>query len=242
MDKELIKFSVRNLVEFIFAGRNIYIDNRISRTADKEAMQLGSKMHRKIQRQMGSSYHAEVPLKMVLYEENYDLQVEGRADGIVEEEEITIDEIKGVFRDLEQVEKPITVHLAQAKCYAYIYGRQKKLEKISVQMTYCHLETEEIKRFKENYLLEELEIWFNNLIEEYKKWAEFQIDWKKERNRSIKQIDFPYEYRKRQKELATSVYKTILRRKKLFIQAPTGVGKTMATVFPSVKAVGEGLG
>ena len=240
MDKELIKISVRNLVEFIL--REGDIDNRISRTADKEAMQLGSKMHRKIQRQMGSSYHAEVPLKMVLYEENYDLQVEGRADGIVEEEEITIDEIKGVFRDLEQVEKPITVHLAQAKCYAYIYGRQKKLEKISVQMTYCHLETEEIKRFKENYLLEELEIWFNNLIEEYKKWAEFQIDWKKERNRSIKQIDFPYEYRKGQKELATSVYKTILRRKKLFIQAPTGVGKTMATVFPSVKAVGEGLG
>lgn len=240
MDKELIKISVRNLVEFIL--REGDIDNRISRTADKEAMQLGSKMHRKIQRQMGSSYHAEVPLKMVLHEENYDLQVEGRADGIVEEEEITIDEIKGVFRDLEQVEKPITVHLAQAKCYAYIYGRQKKLEKISVQMTYCHLETEEIKRFKENYLLEELEIWFNNLIEEYKKWAEFQIDWKKERNRSIKQIDFPYEYRKGQKELATSVYKTILRRKKLFIQAPTGVGKTMATVFPSVKAVGEGLG
>lgn len=240
MDKELIKISVRNLVEFIL--REGDIDNRISRTADKEAMQLGSKMHRKIQRQMGSSYHAEVPLKMVLYEENYDLQVEGRADGIVEEEEITIDEIKGVFRDLEQVEKPITVHLAQAKCYAYIYGRQKKLEKISVQMTYCHLETEEIKRFKENYLLEELEIWFNNLIEEYKKWAEFQLDWKKERNRSIKQIDFPYEYRKGQKELATSVYKTILRRKKLFIQAPTGVGKTMATVFPSVKAVGEGLG
>ena len=240
MDKELIKISVRNLVEFIL--REGDIDNRISRTADKEAMQLGSKMHRKIQRQMGSPYHAEVPLKMVLYEENYDLQVEGRADGIVEEEEITIDEIKGVFRDLEQVEKPITVHLAQAKCYAYIYGRQKKLEKISVQMTYCHLETEEIKRFKENYLLEELEIWFNNLIEEYKKWAEFQIDWKKERNRSIKQIDFPYEYRKGQKELATSVYKTILRRKKLFIQAPTGVGKTMATVFPSVKAVGEGLG
>ena len=240
MDKELIKISVRNLVEFIL--REGDIDNRISRTADKEAMQLGSKMHRKIQRQMGSSYHAEVPLKMVLYEENYDLQVEGRADGIVEEEEITIDEIKGVFRDLEQVEKPITVHLAQAKCYAYIYGRQKKLEKISVQMTYCHLETEEIKRFKENYLLEELEIWFNNLIEEYKKWAEFQIDWKKERNRSVKQIDFPYEYRKGQKELATSVYKTILRRKKLFIQAPTGVGKTMATVFPSVKAVGEGLG
>lgn len=240
MDKKQIKISVRNLVEFIL--REGDIDNRISKTTDKEAMQLGSKIHRKIQRQMSSSYHAEVPLRMILHEEKYDLQIEGRADGIIEEEEITIDEIKGIFRDLEQVKKPIKIHLAQAKCYAYIYGKQKGLEKISVQMTYCHLETEEVKRFRETYLLEELEVWFNNLIGEYKKWAEFQIVWRKKRNASIKQIKFPYEYREGQKELATSVYKTILRKKKLFIQAPTGVGKTMATVFPSVKAIGEELG
>ncbi len=240
MGKELIKISVRNLVEFILREGNI--DNRISKTADKEAMQLGSKIHRKIQRQMGSSYHAEVPLKLVLSEESYDLQIEGRADGIIEEEEITIDEIKGIFRNLEQVESPINVHLAQAKCYAYIYGKQKNLESISVQMTYCQLETEEVKRFKEHYSLEELEVWFYHLIDEYKKWARFQIEWKKKRNVSIKQIEFPYEYREGQKNLATSVYRTILRQKKLFIQAPTGVGKTMATVFPSVKAVGEELG
>lgn len=240
MNREQIRISVRNLVEFIL--RKGDIDNRISKTADKETMQLGSKIHRKIQRQMGSSYHAEVSLKMMLHEEKYDLQVEGRADGIIVEEGVTIDEIKGVFRDLEQIEEPIEVHLAQAKCYAYIYGKQENLENISVQMTYCHLETEQVKRFKESYLLSELEKWFNNLIGEYKKWAEFQIDWKKKRNKSIRRIEFPYEYRKGQKELATSVYRTILRKKKLFIQAPTGVGKTMATIFPSVKAVGEELG
>ena len=237
MNREQIRISVRNLVEFIL--RKGDIDNRISKTADKEAMQLGSKIHRKIQRQMGSSYHAEVSLKMMLHEEKYDLQVEGRADGIIVAEGVTIDEIKGVFRDLEQIEEPIEVHLAQAKCYAYIYGKQENLENISVQMTYCHLETEQVKRFKESYLLSELEKWFNNLIGEYKKWAEFQIDWKKKRNKSIRRIEFPYEYRKGQKELATSVYRTILRKKKLFIQAPTGVGKTMATIFPSVKAVGK---
>ena len=211
MGKELIKISVRNLVEFILREGNI--DNRISKTADKEAMQLGSKIHRKIQRQMGSSYHAEVPLKLVLSEESYDLQIEGRADGIIEEEEITIDEIKGIFRNLEQVESPINVHLAQAKCYAYIYGKQKNLESIFVQMTYCQLETEEVKRFKEHYSLEELETWFYHLIDEYKKWARFQIEWKKKRNVSIKQIEFPYEYREGQKNLTTSVYRTKLRQK-----------------------------
>ena len=235
--KTTIKISVRSLVEFIL--REGDIDNRTGQLADREAMQLGSKIHRKIQRQMGSNYFAEVPLKLVMNYENFDLQIEGRADGILEEEEIVIDEIKGVFRELSSLEEPVRVHLAQAKCYAYIYGKQKKLTNISVQMTYCNMETEEIKRFRQSYQLNELETWFSNLIEEYHKWAEFQVEWKKKRNQSIQSLVFPYEYREGQKNLATSVYRTILRRKKLFIQAPTGVGKTIATIFPSVKAVGE---
>ena len=76
----------------------------------------------------------------------------------------------------------------------------------------------------------------------YEKWAKFQMEWRKVSRESIRQIQFPYAYREGQKELAMSVYRTILRKKKLFIQAPTGIGKTMATVFPAVKAVGEGLG
>ena len=238
--KEIIKISVRNLVEFIL--REGDIDNRTGQVADKEAMQLGSKIHRKIQRQMGSDYCAEVPLKHVVSYENFELQIEGRADGIINEDEIVIDEIKGVFRDLQSIEEPVKVHLAQAKCYAYIYGSQKKQKHISVQMTYCNMETEEIKRFRQSYSMKELEIWFHDLIEEYSKWAKFQVEWKKKRNQSIKSVQFPYEYRAGQKNLAASVYRTIFRKKKLFIQAPTGVGKTIATIFPSVKAVGEGLG
>ena len=80
------------------------------------------------------------------------------------------------------------------------------------------------------------------MIKRYEKWAKFQIEWRKVSRESIRQIQFPYAYREGQKELAMSVYRTILRKKKLFIQAPTGIGKTMATVFPAVKAVGEGLG
>ena len=80
------------------------------------------------------------------------------------------------------------------------------------------------------------------MIKRYEKWAKFQMEWRKVSRESIRQIQFPYAYREGQKELAMSVYRTILRKKKLFIQAPTGIGKTMATVFPAVKAVGEGLG
>ena len=240
-ETKLIRISVRNLVEFIL--REGDIDNRIATTSDKDAMQLGSKIHRKIQRQMGSNYRAEVPLKMRIPYEKFVLQVEGRADGIQEDEDgVLIDEIKGVQRELENMKEAVGVHLAQAKCYAYIYGKQQELNEITVQMTYCQMETETIKRFQNKFKMKELETWFTNLVVQYEKWANFQIEWEEIRTKSIKQTEFPYEYRKGQKELVTSVYKTILRKKKLFIQAPTGVGKTMATVFPAVKAIGEGLG
>ena len=153
-----------------------------------------------------------------------------------------VDEIKGVLRELEYIEKPVGVHLAQAKCYGYIYGKQQELDSITVQMTYCQMETEEVKRFQEIFLIEELERWFFNIVMQYEKWARFQVEWRQTRDATIKEAEFPYPYREGQRELVTSVYRTILRKKKLFIQAPTGVGKTMATIFPAVKAVGEGLG
>ena len=155
---------------------------------------------------------------------------------------MVVDEIKGVFKDLKRLEEPQLLHLAQAKCYAYIYAEQKNLEEIGVQMTYCNLDTEEIRRFRETYTRAELKKWFEKLVSEYEKWARYQMTWRAKRNASIKTVEFPFEYRDGQKKLVESVYRTILRKKKLFIQAPTGVGKTMAAVFPAVKAVGEELG
>ncbi len=238
---QTIRISVRNLVEFIL--REGDIDNRRSGNIEKDAMQQGSRLHRKIQKQMGSGYQAEVSLKFLYPCERFVLQIEGRADGIMEDTEgVAIDEIKGVMRDLDHIDQPIGVHLAQAKCYAYFYGKQKNLEQIGVQLTYCNLETEEIKRFRELYLVTELESWFEELVRAYEKWAVYQIEWKEIRNVSIRQTEFPFPYREGQRNLVSSVYRTILRKKNLFIQAPTGVGKTMAAIFPAVRAVGEELG
>ncbi len=136
----------------------------------------------------------------------------------------------------------MNVHLAQAKCYAYIYAKQHSLREIGIQMTYCNLDTEEIRRFLSHYTYEALECWFEELISSYEKWARFQIKWEEKRNSSIRLVEFPFSYREGQREVAAAVYRTILRKKKLFLQAPTGVGKTISTLFTSVKAIGEGLG
>ena len=235
----VIRISVRNLVEFILRSGDI--DQRIM-AADKDAMLLGGKIHRKIQRQMGADYHAEVALKYEIPCKGFVIRLEGRADGIIElPKGAVIDEIKGVFMNLEQLKEPIEVHLAQARCYAYIYAVQHELDEVGVQMTYCNMETEELKRFQQVYTYKELEEWFFELIGRYEKWARYQVTWREKRNLSIKSVEFPFDYREGQRDLTVSVYRTILRKKKLFIQAPTGIGKTIATVFPAVKAVGEGL-
>lgn len=240
---KIVRISVRDLVEFVL--REGDIDNRKIGMSDKDVMAMGGKLHRKIQRQMGSDYHAETAMKLQIPCEEFDLRVEGRADGVIikgDTSEVIIDEIKGILRDLSLIEQPVNVHLAQAKCYAYIYAKQHSLREIGIQMTYCNLDTEEIRRFLSHYTYEALECWFEELISSYEKWARFQIKWEEKRNSSIRLVEFPFSYREGQREVAAAVYRTILRKKKLFLQAPTGVGKTISTLFPSVKAIGEGLG
>ena len=238
--KTQLHISVRNLVEFIF--REGDIDNRSSRAMSADAMMEGTRIHRKIQSSMGKEYQAEVPLSLVVEGDLYELTVEGRADGIFTEDgKCFVDEIKGMYRRVELFEKPVFVHRAQAMCYAYIFALQNNMETIGIQMTYCNLETEQTKYFREEFSFEEIKKWFDDLMEEYGKWATFQCEMKNQRQASIKELNFPFEYRPGQKKLVSDVYRTIMRQKLLFMQAPTGVGKTISTIFPAVKAVGEEL-
>jgi len=242
-----IKISVRTLVEFILRSGDL--DNRTGGRRDTEAMQEGSRIHRKIQKKMGSNYSAEFSLSITIPisrdEVEFEICVEGRADGIIsqpeEEPTVVIDEIKGVYMELSHLEAPVPIHRAQAMCYAYIYAKQYDYDNIGIRMTYCNLETENTKYFDETFTFPELEQWFLGLIDEYGKWAAWQNRWSIKRNDSIRALEFPFPYRPGQKELVTDVYKTIIRDKRLFIEAPTGVGKTISTIYPTIKAMGEGI-
>ena len=240
METPVVRISVRNLVEFIL--RNGDLDSGRG-TIDKEAMLKGSRIHRKLQKQMGGSYRAEVFLKMETEYEDLSILVEGRADGIFsEEEQIWIDEIKGIYGNVDHLAGPVLLHRAQAMCYGYIYGTQEKLSEIGIQMTYANLDTENLKRFRERISMEQLESWYQHIMDEYHKWMSFRLEWKQKRNQSIKELKFPFEYRKGQRKIVSGVYHTITTGRQLFVQAPTGVGKTMSAIFPAVRAVGEGKG
>lgn len=239
-----IRISVRNLVEFIMQSGDLSVSQ--SGLKDPDAMQEGARIHKKLQKHMGSGYRPEVSLseEIPVSCDNIDftIVVEGRADGIFTDETgEVIDEIKGVYRDIHNMEQAVPVHRAQALCYAYIYALQNSLPGMGIRMTYCHIPTEEVRYFTEYLSFEEIEQQFLAILQEYAKWAAWQIRWQEIRTASLKELEFPFPYRDGQASLVKGVYQSILRKKRLYIEAPTGVGKTISTIFPTVKSIGEGI-
>lgn len=249
-----LRISVRSLVEFVLREGNI--DNRTGGSVDIKLMQEGVRMHKKIQRSMGSVYRAEVSLKLSMPMETksgiaYEMKLEGRADGIIGDVEdcengekqpvssVTIDEIKTIQQDVDKMDNVVYVHKAQAMVYGYIYSLQHELENITIQMTYCNPETEKIKRFSETFSFLQIKQWFLELLERFTRWSDFIFEEREKRQKSIQSLAFPFAYREGQKSLVVSVYKTIEESGNLYIQAPTGVGKTISTVFPAVQAMGQ---
>ena len=213
----------------------------------------GARMHRKIQREEGAGYQPEVPLSvrvpLVLEGEEAELLLEGRADGIfygtdpsfpLLGDAWTIDEIKTTYGNIGSMKEPVPVHLAQAKMYAWIWLRQNGLENVRVRMTYVRLQDGDKRYFTQEQEREELESYAADLFERYAKWAAAEVRWRRIRTDSLRALQFPFAYREGQRELAVHVYHTICHRRKLFLEAPTGTGKTLAVLFPSLKAMGEG--
>lgn len=236
--KSEIKISIRNLVEFVM--RRGSIDNRY--VSSIKALE-GIRGHQKVQGSYGDNYMAEVSLSHIFSYEDVDIKVEGRADGIlIEDEKVTIDEIKTTTRDLLIIDEDFNpLHWAQGKCYGYIYCIENKIDNIYVQITYYNVDTGYTRILKNQYSVDELERFFFSLLKEYKYWYDEKINWQDKRNKSISNLKFPFKkYRKGQRELAVRVYKSIVNSKKCFARAPTGIGKTISTLFPTIKAMGEG--
>lgn len=234
----LVNISVRELVEFVLRSGSIFA-SFVSRARAVE----GTMAHKKIQSTMDVNYEKEVKLVHECEVSGIAFVIEGRADGIIRDLiAVTIDEIKSTRTSLDVIDEDYNpLHWAQAKCYAYFYATQNHLKDMNVRLTYYNLDTKEIKHLVKVYTYEELEVFFSTLIEKYALWIRFYMDWSKERTSYLKALKFPFDaYRIGQRELAVNVYKSITNGSKLYVNAPTGIGKTISTLFPALKAMGEG--
>lgn len=267
----MVKVSVRRLVEFLL--RSGSIDS--SRAGDLDAAQLGSEVHRRLQAMAEGPYRAEVSLARSFYfpqgalvpaalrmdvppaavegsdPTGWFLRVEGRADGIMDQPSgVTIDEIKGTYADVAELEGPVPVHAAQARCYAYLYLRERqaatgdamlrRADPVTVRMTYVGLETGEIRRFEQAMWFQELEGWFLELLAGYHRWLGPHMEHVRLRDASLRELAFPYPWRAGQRELVGRVGDTIREGGRLYLQAPTGSGKTVGCLWPALRCMGEG--
>lgn len=236
-----IKVSVRELVGYVYNSGDL---NKITKQSVSRAL-IGSKIHRILQSSMGDNYHKEYFLKHSFFYNDIDFVVEGRADGIIinnnADYKVTVDEIKSTYDDVNNIGINYNItHIAQAKCYAYFYALQEKLTNICVQLRYCNIDTLDVKEHKYYCSFNELETFFYELMEVYLEWA--TVNTKHQINKIItsKDIQFPFEkYRKGQRDLLVAVYQTIKYKRRLFVQAPTGIGKTISVIFPTIKLLSK---
>lgn len=234
------KISVRKLVEFILRRGSI----ESGQPATLERAREGSRLHRLIQKQGGKDYKSEVFLSLTKSLGDIRLTVEGRADGIIQNENgVTLDEIKSTSASLELIdESSSTLHWAQAKCYGHMYCQSTGLSAVTLRLSYIETGSEKIKHLYRNTTAQELDCFFTDIIAKYRIWLEFERDWITLRDSSISSLTFPFEqYRDGQRRMAAGIYRTISAGSKLYISAPTGIGKTISALFPAVKSIGSGL-
>lgn len=231
-----IQLSVRNLVEALYLGGDL-----VSTSQSMERANLGSRIHRMLQSQQEGNYESEVYLKITSEMEDFCFTIDGRADGILTTSDgVVIDEIKTTYVPYEEITDDHFVHFAQAYIYAYIYAVDHELKEVDVRLTYYQIEDQKIKTFDQHKRFDDLKQFYLDTLKEYLKWANLKRTIEETSRTSLQTLSFPFPaYRKGQREFAVAVYKTILDKDTLFAQAPTGIGKTISTLFPSLKAIGE---
>lgn len=235
MEKRL-SLSVHQLVDFLL--RTGDIDNRVY---NKTTMSEGSKIHSFHQSKQKGNYIPEFYLKETFYVEDFEVSLEGRTDGVILGDTVTIDEIKSTISPLEEYhESQKEWHLGQAKCYALMYAHLYHLDEINIQLTYIH-QIENTKMTKEySYKVSALEEDIKNLIADYISFYRLIFARTEKRNASCKDLKFPFpKFRTGQKILSKYAYGIAKNGGVLFAEAPTGIGKTMSTLYPFVRSFAD---
>lgn len=231
--KRVISISIRDLIEFSMSKGDLKV-GFIGRSRARQ----GTKIHQEIQKSRPENYQSEVSLKQELEFAEVTILLQGRIDGIFQGEKPVIEEIKSTAKDLRILEEnPNEMHLAQLKIYAYIYCLQNNLNEIITNLTYCTLKEKEILILENRFTFADLHTFTYEIVTQFAHLTSKVVKKQKERDVSLNLLDFPFEFRKFQKEMATEVFLSVKNRKNLFLNAPTGIGKTIGTIFPVLKAI-----
>jgi DNA excision repair protein ERCC-2 len=236
-DKTVFTVSVRDLVEFALrtgdlGGERLFVGS--------DRALAGIRGHQKIQRSRPAGYQTEIPIEYDVDAGEFVLRIRGRIDGLLETPRaVLLEEIKTVQGQWDQAADPL--HWAQAKFYGYIHAAGQSLADLGIRLVYLQLETDSVTEFRQTFSISELSEFFIATTGIYLDWLREEHRWARQRDRSIRDLAFPFpSYRAGQRELAVVTYRVLANGGRLYLAAPTGIGKTMSVLFPAIKALGEG--
>jgi Rad3-related DNA helicase len=234
------KIGIRQLVEFVLRSGDLNETKNSQNTALN-----GARIHRRLQKKRSKDpdYQNEVYLKTEVTMNDNEYLISGRADGLkITDKNALIEEIKTSDQPFEELsDNTLELYWGQVKVYGYLILKDHpEFDHVTLRLTYFQVSTEKITTDEQVYSRDDLNKFFEDLIDEYEYWLVLRANLRKERNTSIKKLQFPFpQFRTGQHELAAAVYKTIVYETRLFVEAPTGTGKTISTLFPAIKAMGE---
>lgn len=236
--KQRHSIAVSTLVAFVLRAGDLDL-----RFAGPGRPLAGIRIHQLIQGRRPAGYRSEVPVSIEVETPDLILAVGGRIDGVLETgQTIIVEEIKSTTRDLALIEKwPDPCHWGQLRIYAHLFASAHHLDAVTLRLTYCHLDTGDTLELVEAGPRDTLASFFQAVVERYLQWATTLDRWRRLRDRAILALDFPFSsYRPGQRALAVAVYRALRDGGQALVQAPTGIGKTMAVLFPAVKTLAEG--
>lgn len=236
-----MRMGIRQLVEFTVRTGDL---NPVTQASNNTA-QLGSRIHRQVQDAHDEDgYESEVYLKDTETIAGEEYIIDGRADGVLTSDDgVLVEEIKTSARAFDHLDQnTIDRYWAQAFVYGHYLCKQRELDGIDFDLIYFDTRHKEREDHKQHKTAAELADFYRELIAQFAIWMQMRADIIKERNATAQDLQFPFpEFRAGQRQFSANVYKTIYTGSRLFVEAPTGTGKTMSTLFPTIKAMGAGL-
>ena len=202
--------------------------------------EMREKLRRRLAEESGPGFAPDIELTHTCRLGDLEYRITGQADGIIcDEAGVTVATIEPLRSREYFSSQP--AYTAQLLCHAYFYASAAELSYINTQLTYYNIDRDVCRHVMRTYPLDALRETFYDILAQFSRWAALAVDRETRRLPAIRAASFPYgQLRAGQDDLAVAVFHAIHRGERLFVQAPTGIGKTMSTLYPAVKAIGEG--
>ncbi|MDF2446506.1 MAG: DinG family ATP-dependent helicase [Moraxellaceae bacterium] len=221
--------AVRELCEFTAKAGDL--DRRFTPAPTAEE---GREGHRVVASRRGPGYRSEVPLRA----EFGALRLRGRADGYDPAQGL-LEEVKTHRGSIARIpENQRALHWAQAKLYGAMLCAQEHLDELNIAIVYFDVGDQKETPVLQAFTARELQEFLEEQCTRFLRWAEQEMAHRRSRDASLTALQFPHpEFRHGQRLLAEGVYRTARDGGCLMAQAPTGIGKTIGTIFPVLKAM-----